>query len=127
MNNKWAATLADRHDFHRVNVDVGWNRGDPIDNFGNIITGDGLGAFVNIIGLTFVAVHPDNRKFGLGQTRLNVCYPDLCMDQVGEQVAGKLFDKCLAGTVHITARVGIGTGNRSHVDDMAAVSFNHSR
>ncbi|MNC53754.1 hypothetical protein D3C75_1031930 [compost metagenome] len=101
---------------------------DPRNRGSNVLGQNRLHITVQRIHCIQVTVQAHHRKIGPGtQPGLDVADPHTGPCQIGAQVQAELTHERLARAINVAPRVGISAGNRTNVDDHAAVGPDHLR
>ncbi len=128
MYRKTGVRLADGHDLDIVYIDMRGQGGDPENGFGNVLSGERLGSAVNGFRFLVIAMKADIGKFGAaGHARLNVAGAYGRAEKIGAQIIADLVNKRFGAAVYVTAQIRPFAGGGADIDNVAALSFDHSR
>lgn len=92
----------------------------------DVVTGEGLYAFVDRFGLLGVAMEANLAKLGFDQTRLEVGDSDSTLGDIYAESVGDSLDGSLGGAIDIALGVGGISCHTADIDDMPLIASHHA-
>ena len=109
------------------NLDVGRGVCGIDGHISNVVTSEGLDAFIYVGSAILIAMKADAAEVGLYESGLEVCDADAGAGYINAETIGESFHSCFCSTIYITACIGCITRHGADVDDLATIARNHLR